>query len=106
LDRVNVSLDTLDPERFAVITRRKRHADVLAALDAATAVGLRPVKINAVLLRGINDDEPCRCCASPSLTATTCASSNRCRWTPAIDGAGTPWSPPRRSWPRSPPSSN
>jgi cyclic pyranopterin phosphate synthase len=57
LDRVNVSLDTLDPERFAVITRRKRHADVLAALDAATAVGLRPVKINAVLLRGINDDE-------------------------------------------------
>jgi GTP 3',8-cyclase len=57
LDRVNVSLDTLDPERFAMITRRKRHADVLAALDAAAAVGLRPVKINAVLLRGINDDE-------------------------------------------------
>jgi cyclic pyranopterin phosphate synthase len=57
LDRVNVSLDTLDPSRFALIARRKRHADVLAGLEAATAVGVRPVKINAVLLRGINDDE-------------------------------------------------
>ena len=57
LDRVNVSLDTLDPSRFALIARRKRHADVLAGLEAAAAVGLRPVKINAVLLRGINDDE-------------------------------------------------
>jgi cyclic pyranopterin phosphate synthase len=57
LDRVNVSLDTLDPNRFALIARRKRHADVLAGLEAAAAVGLRPVKINAVLLRGVNDDE-------------------------------------------------
>ena len=57
LDRVNVSLDTLDPSRFALIARRKRHADVLAGLQAAAAVGLRPVKINAVLLRGVNDDE-------------------------------------------------
>jgi cyclic pyranopterin phosphate synthase len=57
LDRINVSLDTLDPERFAEITRRDRLADVLAGLAAARAAGLTPVKVNAVLLRGVNDDE-------------------------------------------------
>ncbi|HVX46591.1 MAG TPA: GTP 3',8-cyclase MoaA [Mycobacteriales bacterium] len=58
LDRVNVSLDTLDPARFVRLTRRDRHADVLAGLAAAQATGLRPVKVNSVLLQGINDDEP------------------------------------------------
>jgi cyclic pyranopterin phosphate synthase len=57
LDRVNVSLDTLDPARFHTITFRDRHSDVLAGLAAADAAGLHPVKVNAVLLRGINDDE-------------------------------------------------
>jgi cyclic pyranopterin phosphate synthase len=57
LDRVNVSLDTLDPERFIALTRRDRHGDVLAGLRAAAAAGLTPVKINTVLMRGINDDE-------------------------------------------------
>jgi cyclic pyranopterin phosphate synthase len=57
LDRVNVSLDTLDPGRFKKITFRDRHADVLAGLAAARAAGLEPVKVNAVLLRGVNDDE-------------------------------------------------
>ena len=57
LHRVNVSLDTLRPERFAEITRRDRHADVLAGLRAARAAGLAPVKVNAVPVRGVNDDE-------------------------------------------------
>ncbi|MEU1843916.1 GTP 3',8-cyclase MoaA [Micromonospora sediminicola] len=57
LDRVNVSLDTLDPARFATLTRRDRHADVLAGLAGAADAGLTPVKINAVLMRGVNDDE-------------------------------------------------
>jgi GTP 3',8-cyclase len=57
LTRVNVSLDTLRPDRFAAITRRDRHADVLAGVEAAAAAGLAPVKVNAVLLRGTNDDE-------------------------------------------------
>ncbi|MET8910297.1 GTP 3',8-cyclase MoaA [Micromonospora sp. NPDC004551] len=57
LDRVNVSLDTLDPARFAALTRRDRHADVLAGLAGAAAAGLAPVKLNAVLMRGVNDDE-------------------------------------------------
>ncbi len=57
LGRVNVSLDTLDAARFAAITRRDRLADVLAGIEAAQAAGLTPVKINAVLLRDLNDDE-------------------------------------------------
>ena len=57
LDRVNVSLDTLDPARFKAITFRDRHPDVLGGLEAARAAGLEPVKVNAVLLRGVNDDE-------------------------------------------------
>jgi cyclic pyranopterin phosphate synthase len=54
--RVNVSLDTLDPAKFAEITRRGRLDQVLAGLDAAKRVGLQ-VKINTVALRGINEDE-------------------------------------------------
>jgi cyclic pyranopterin phosphate synthase len=57
LDRVNVSLDTLDPARFKRITFRDKHVEVLAGLSAARAAGLGPVKVNTVLLRGINDDE-------------------------------------------------
>ncbi|MFN8136145.1 MAG: GTP 3',8-cyclase MoaA [Propionicimonas sp.] len=57
LDRVNVSLDSLQRDRFAAITRRDRLGDVLAGLAAAKAAGLGPVKVNAILLRGRNDDE-------------------------------------------------
>ena len=57
LDRVNVSLDTVDPERFARMTRRARLADVIAGLAAAADAGLAPVKVNALLMRGLNDDE-------------------------------------------------
>ncbi|KRF17122.1 cyclic pyranopterin phosphate synthase MoaA [Nocardioides sp. Soil797] len=57
LDRVNVSLDTIRPKTFAEITRRDRLPDVVAGLRAAQAAGLGPVKVNAVLLRGINDDQ-------------------------------------------------
>jgi len=57
LDRVNVSLDTLDPDRFRTITRRDRLGDVLAGMRAAAAAGLTPVKVNAVLLRGVNDGD-------------------------------------------------
>ena len=57
VDRLNVSLDTLRPDRFAAITRRDRLADVVEGMTAARAAGLHPVKINTVLLRGVNDDE-------------------------------------------------
>jgi cyclic pyranopterin phosphate synthase len=57
LDRVNVSLDTLSPGTFRTLTHRDRLPDVLAGLAAAAATGLSPVKVNAVLMRGINEAE-------------------------------------------------
>jgi GTP 3',8-cyclase len=57
LDRVNVSLDTVRPDTFRLITRRDRLHDVVEGLAAAKAAGLGPVKVNAVLLRGLNDDQ-------------------------------------------------
>ena len=57
LRRINVSLDTLRRERFERLTGRDRLAAVLRGLDAAAAAGLGPVKINVVLLHGVNDDE-------------------------------------------------
>ncbi|MCW2831853.1 MAG: 3,8-cyclase MoaA [Aeromicrobium sp.] len=57
LDRVNISLDTTDPTTFEKITRRNRLHDVIDGLAAARDAGLAPVKVNAVLLRGINDTE-------------------------------------------------
>ena len=57
LDRINVSLDTLRPEVFRKLTRRDRLTDVLAGLAAAASAGLTPVKINAVVMRDLNQDE-------------------------------------------------
>ncbi|HEX3194782.1 MAG TPA: GTP 3',8-cyclase MoaA [Streptosporangiaceae bacterium] len=57
LDRINVSLDTLRPETFRKLARRDRLPDVLDGLAAAAQAGLRPVKVNAVLMRDLNDDE-------------------------------------------------
>jgi cyclic pyranopterin phosphate synthase len=56
LDRVNVSLDTIDTEQFRTLTRRDRLTDVIEGLAAAADVGLTPVKVNAVAMRGVNDD--------------------------------------------------
>jgi cyclic pyranopterin phosphate synthase len=57
LDRINISLDTLQPEKFAYVTRRDHFARVWGAIMAALETPLSPVKINAVAMRGINDDE-------------------------------------------------
>lgn len=57
VDRLNVSLDTLRPERFRALTRRGELSDVLRGLDAARAAGFTGTKLNAVLLGGVNDDE-------------------------------------------------
>ncbi|HTW08469.1 MAG TPA: GTP 3',8-cyclase MoaA [Acidimicrobiales bacterium] len=57
LHRVTISLDSLRPERFAAITGRDSLPQVLAGVEAAKAAGLEPVKVNAVLVRGVNDDE-------------------------------------------------
>ncbi len=57
LNRVNVSLDTIRADTFLALTRRERLHDVLDGIEAAASAGLSPIKINAVLMRGVNDDQ-------------------------------------------------
>jgi len=57
LRRINISLDSLRPDRFEQLTRRADLNRVLDGIDAALAAGLDPVKVNAVMMRGVNDDE-------------------------------------------------
>ena len=57
LSRINISLDSLQRDRFLELTRRDELDRVLDGIDAALEAGLAPVKINAVMMRGINDDE-------------------------------------------------
>jgi GTP 3',8-cyclase len=57
LNRINISLDSLKPDRFLQLTRRDALGQVLEGIDAAVTAGFAPVKVNVVLMRGINDDE-------------------------------------------------
>ena len=59
LDRVNISVDSLRPERIRAISRRSLEFDPFTAAMAAENAGLAPIKINVVVMRGINDDEVC-----------------------------------------------
>ena len=59
LDRVNISVDSLRPERISAISRRNLEFNPVVAATAAESAGLFPVKINVVVMRGINDDEVC-----------------------------------------------
>lgn len=57
LKRINVSLDSLREDRFIELTRRDRLENVLEGIEAAVSAGISPVKVNVVVMRGINDDE-------------------------------------------------
>ena len=57
LKRINVSLDTLDPVKFSRITRGGSLEKVLRGLQKAEEVGIQPIKLNVVMMRGVNDDE-------------------------------------------------
>lgn len=87
LARVNISLDTLDRATFAQLTRRDRLVDVLAGIAAAKAAGLAPVKINSVLVRGVNDHE------APTLLRWALAEGVRLRFIEHMPlDAGHQWS--------------
>ncbi len=60
LERITVSLDSLTPDRFALLTGRNELSQVLDGIDAAIEAGLQPVKVNCVAIRGINDDQAIR----------------------------------------------
>jgi molybdenum cofactor biosynthesis enzyme MoaA len=57
LKEINISLDTLQPDKFTLITRRLGFDRVMQSIDLAIACGFNPVKINCVVMRGVNDDE-------------------------------------------------
>lgn len=57
ISRANISLDSLDPKRYAAIARRDRLNDALAGIEAASRAGMAPIKINTVAMKGINEDE-------------------------------------------------
>jgi cyclic pyranopterin phosphate synthase len=57
LDRVNISIDSLNPQKFRQMTRGGNLEEVWAGIEAAVTVGLQPIKLNAVIVRGLNDDE-------------------------------------------------
>ncbi|KAG2578062.1 hypothetical protein PVAP13_6NG184600 [Panicum virgatum] len=59
LNALNISLDTLVPAKFEFMTRRKGHSKVMESIDAAVELGYNPVKVNCVVMRGMNDDEIC-----------------------------------------------
>jgi cyclic pyranopterin phosphate synthase len=86
-----VSLDTLSRETFKELARRDRRADVLAGPAAATEAGLAPVKVNAVLMRGVNDHE------APGLLRLCLDHGYELRfieqmsWTPSTAGAALTW---------------
>jgi cyclic pyranopterin phosphate synthase len=60
LDRVNISIDSLDPQKFRQMTRGGNLDEVWAGIAAASEAGLEPIKLNAVVVRGMNDDEVVR----------------------------------------------
>ena len=57
LDRVNISVDSLDPVRYARLTRRDRLPDLLRSIQAVERAGLRPLKLNSVIMRGVNEED-------------------------------------------------
>lgn len=57
LDRITISLDTLHPDRFLTLARSAHHSDVLAGIEAAREAGFTGLKLNTVVMRGVNDDE-------------------------------------------------
>jgi cyclic pyranopterin phosphate synthase len=87
LRRVTVSLDTLRPERMRDFARSEHHADVLAGIAAARDAGLQPLKLNAVIVRGFNDDE------IADLVAFARAQGSEIRFIEYMDvGGATQWS--------------
>jgi cyclic pyranopterin phosphate synthase len=88
LHRLTISLDTLRPERFRALVRQDSHAEVLAGIDAARAAGFRGTKIDAVILRGLNEDE------LSDLIEFGCEKDAEVRFIEYMDvGGATDWSP-------------
>jgi cyclic pyranopterin phosphate synthase len=98
LRRVNVSVDSLRAETFHAMTRRDALSRVLEGLAAAARAGLRPLKINAVMVRGVMMMKSSTLRSWRGSATITFASSNTCRWTRDTSGRSTRWSRPVSCW--------
>jgi GTP 3',8-cyclase len=99
LRRLNVHLDTLDRERFQQITRRDDFDRVLAGIDAVLAARLRPIKINAVAVKGLTEPDIVPLARFGANTASRSATSSSCRSTRRACGTATRCCWPTTSWP-------
>ena len=88
LKRINVSLDTLDPETFKRITRRPRLPDVLAGVEAAVAAGCSRSRSTPCCCGASTTTRRTRCWSGRCAPACSFGSSSRCRWTPSTPGSG------------------
>ncbi len=87
LRRINISLDSLDPDKFERITRTKSFSTVMHSIATAQKSRLAPAKVNAVLVRGINDDEvEAFASLMPAKPASSCALLNLCPSMPTATG--------------------
>jgi len=100
LHRLAVSLDTLRPDRFLVLTRRNAHAPVLRGIEAARQAGFRALKIDAVVVRGTNEDELADLIEFGKRPVLKCASSILWMLVGRRSGPGARWFRGRRSWMR------
>ncbi len=97
LRRLNISLDSLDPQRFQAVTRSDQLPQVLAGIEAAGRAGFRQIKLNVVAIRGRTEPDVVPLARFALERGLESASSSSCPWTPASDGGPT-WScRPRRS---------
>ncbi len=97
LRRLNVSLDALSAEKFQQITRREGYEKVIEGLEAAQRVGFRKIKINAVAIRGLTEEELGPFGHFAAKRVSKSGSSSTCRSMPTTPGSGTKSSSVRRS---------
>ena len=86
LDRINISLDTLDPDTFARLSRRRRLPDVLAGIRPPAPPDCTRSRSTRCCCAGSTTTRPPICCTGPWPKGCSCGSSSRCRWTPSTAG--------------------
>ena len=91
LDRINISLDTLDPDTFATLTRRRRLPDVLAGVRAARSPGWTRSRSTQCCCAASTSTRRPICCGGRWAKGCSCGSSSRCRSTPSTAGDGPRW---------------
>ena len=97
LRRINVSLDTMNADKFQELTRRTGFEQVIEGILAAKETGFDPVKVNAIAMRGVTEDDVVPWLNSPASRVWSCVSSSTCPWMAGTCGSEKKSCLPRRS---------